>query len=198
MNSENTPAMHPFPAQEGCPCQCHGDTLSGICGTCCAPGEPDPSAWLDEIRRRHQQCPDPGDPEDEYFIVDPADDAAPDPDPGVCGWDMTEWPCDTARLLEALAAMQQERDEARADQEVTQRAARILADVVTQNRRVLEAARIECLQNGPAKGMEWVLESNPDVWDGKPGTEWDGHETAQQWFDRVTAAVETAATAGEE
>lgn len=77
------------------------------------------------------------------------------------------------------------------------RSARILANIVARNHQVMEAARIEMLQNGPHQGMQWILNSIPDVWD-DPETEWDGKESAQAWFDRTEAfyrAAEAAAPA---
>ena len=54
-----------------------------------------------------------------------------------------------------------------------------------------QAARIEMLQNGPHAGMQWILNSIPDVFE-DDGLAWDGTETAQAWSDRVEAADKAA------
>jgi hypothetical protein len=50
--------------------------------------------------------------------------------------------------------------------------------------RAMEAARIEMIQNGPEKAMQWILNALPDQWDREA---WDGSESAQEWFDRTGA-----------
>ena len=94
--------------------------------------------------------------------------------------------------------MTERQPEAPADEMAAfKRSARILASIVARNHRVMEAARIEMLQSGPDAGMQWILNSLPDVWD-VPETEWDGIETAQAWFDRAEAwycAAEAASAA---
>ena len=69
--------------------------------------------------------------------------------------------------------------------------ARILANIVARNHQAMEAARIEMRQNGPHKAMQWILNSLPDVWD-DPETEWNGTETADEWFDRTEAFYRAA------
>jgi hypothetical protein len=65
-----------------------------------------------------------------------------------------------------------------------------LAKALKGNRYALEAARIEYLQTGAEAAMRWVLGCVPDQWDGEPGTEWDGRESARDWHQRVTAKPE--------
>lgn len=67
----------------------------------------------------------------------------------------------------------------------------MLGKIVVTQQRTFQAARIEMLLNGPRKGMQWVLSSLTDVWD-NPGEEWDGKESAQEWFNRTEAAFRTA------
>ena len=74
-------------------------------------------------------------------------------------------------------------------------ACRWMGKIVVTQQRAMEAARIEMRQNGPHAGMQWVLNSLPDIWD-DPETEWDGNESAQAWFDRTDAEYR-AAEAGE-
>jgi len=62
--------------------------------------------------------------------------------------------------------------------------ARILGKVVTGQHRAMEAARIELAQGSAGKAMQWILNSLPDVWD-DPETEWDGSESADEWWDRT-------------
>lgn len=66
----------------------------------------------------------------------------------------------------------------------THRAAQTLARITESYRHVMEAARIEMKQNGPHEAMQWILNSLPDVWD-DPASEWDGFESAEEWFDRT-------------
>ena len=82
---------------------------------------------------------------------------------------ITEWP-PAAAALDDLAALR--------------RSARILASLLARNHQVMEAARIEDFQNGANAGMQWILNSLPDVWD-DPETAWDGKESAEAWFDRT-------------
>lgn len=63
-----------------------------------------------------------------------------------------------------------------------------LGRVVTSNARAMEAARIEMLQNGPEAAMQWILNALPDQRDGEPGSEWNGTESASEWFDRTDKA----------
>jgi hypothetical protein len=61
--------------------------------------------------------------------------------------------------------------------------ARTLGTVVTALSRSLKAAYIELAQGHPAAAKKWVLNAVPgETWD---GDEWDGQETAQEWFDRT-------------
>ena len=71
---------------------------------------------------------------------------------------------------------------------------RILGSITARLYRTMFAARIEMLQNGPHAGMQWILNSIPDVFD---GPDWDGKEAAQAWFDRVEAADKAAEAASE-
>ena len=75
-------------------------------------------------------------------------------------------------------------------------ACQLLGWVVTGQARAMEAARIEMAQGSTEKAMQWILNSLPDVWDDEE-TEWDGTETANEWWDRTDAFYrETAATTG--
>ena len=76
------------------------------------------------------------------------------------------------------------------------RSCRILANIVARNHQAMEAARIEMRQNGPHAGMQWVLNSLPDVWDDDE-TAWDGVESAQAWFDRTESFYRAAKEAAE-
>ena len=86
-----------------------------------------------------------------------------------------------------------------AEADTLRRGARILGSIIARNHQAMEAARIEMIQNGPHAGMQWVLNSLPDVWD-DPETKWDGAESAQAWFDRTEdfyrAAKEDAELSG--
>jgi hypothetical protein len=62
-----------------------------------------------------------------------------------------------------------------------------LGHVVEQLSRSMEAAHIEMRQNGPQQAMQWILNSMSDLYDGEPGTEWDGTESATEWFERTEA-----------
>jgi hypothetical protein len=57
--------------------------------------------------------------------------------------------------------------------------------IITDYGRAMEAARIEMLQGSTDKAMEWILNSLPDVDDNDPEDQWNGTETAQEWFDRT-------------
>ena len=65
-------------------------------------------------------------------------------------------------------------------------ACHMMARIVISQQCAMQAARIEMCQNGPHEGMQWILNSLPDVWD-TPETEWDDKESAQEWFDRADA-----------
>lgn len=85
----------------------------------------------------------------------------------------------------AASAAGRERDEARAELARIQAAAQHLGHLVTGMARSMEAARIEMLQNGPEKAMQWILNSIPDVDDNDPEDQWNGTESADEWFDRT-------------
>jgi len=76
--------------------------------------------------------------------------------------------------------------------------ARMLARIVAGSVQVMEAARIEMRQNGSDAAMQWIINAiGPDVKDWEPGEEWDGSESAQAWFDRISAVPATDATTQE-
>jgi hypothetical protein len=60
-----------------------------------------------------------------------------------------------------------------------------LGRIVVRMSRSMQAARIDMLQNGPKAGMQWILNSLPDVDDNDPADQWDGKETAAEWLDRT-------------
>jgi hypothetical protein len=68
-----------------------------------------------------------------------------------------------------------------------------LGKIVTWQARSMRAARIEMLQNGPEKAMQWILNSIPDVDDSDPADQWDGKESAAEWLDRQQTADRAAA-----
>ena len=70
-----------------------------------------------------------------------------------------------------------------------------LGKIVAWQAQSMEAARIEMLQNGPEKAMQWILNSLPDVSDADPEDQWNGTETAREWLDRTQAADRAAAKA---
>ena len=74
-------------------------------------------------------------------------------------------------------------------------ACRWMGKIVATQRRAMEAAAIEMKQNGPHQGMQWILNSLPDLWD-DPDTAWDGQESAGAWFDRTDAAYRAAEAGG--
>lgn len=80
-------------------------------------------------------------------------------------------------LLGEVNELREERDRARD-------ALAMLARIVHANVLVMEAAAIEMRRGDTHAAMQWILNAMPDQWDGEPGTEWDGRETAQEWFDR--------------
>jgi hypothetical protein len=63
-----------------------------------------------------------------------------------------------------------------------------LGKIVAWQAQSMEAARIEMIQNGPEKAMQWILNSIPDVDDNDPEDQWNGTETASEWLDRQQAA----------
>ena len=63
----------------------------------------------------------------------------------------------------------------------------MLASIVHANVLVMEAAAIEMRRGDTHAAMQWILHAMPDQWDGEPGSEWNGKETAQEWFDRQPA-----------
>jgi len=70
----------------------------------------------------------------------------------------------------------------------TQSAAQTLGKVVCWQAQSMEAARIEMIQNGPEKAMQWILNSIPDVDDNDPADQWNGTESAAEWIERQQAA----------
>lgn len=60
-----------------------------------------------------------------------------------------------------------------------------LGHIVQWMSRSMEAARIEMLQSGPEKAMQWILNSLPDVDDNPESEQWDGKESATEWLDRT-------------
>jgi hypothetical protein len=67
---------------------------------------------------------------------------------------------------------------------VVKSACRMLAKAVTGQNRAMQAARIEMAQGNAPAAVQWILNSLPDVWD-DPETEWDGTESANEWWDRT-------------
>jgi hypothetical protein len=76
----------------------------------------------------------------------------------------------------------------RAELARTQSAAQTLGKIVCWQAQSMEAARIEMIQNGPEKAMQWILNSIPDVDDNDPEDQWNGTESAREWLDRQRAA----------
>ncbi len=64
-------------------------------------------------------------------------------------------------------------------------AARTMGSVIVSMSRQMECARIEMLQNGPEKAMQWILNGLPDVDDNPAEMQWDGKESADKWFERT-------------
>ncbi len=91
------------------------------------------------------------------------------------------------RAHERTAELLTEVNELRAELAKARDACRLLARIVHTDVLVMEAAAIEMRQGDTHAAMQWILNARPDQWDGQPGTEWDGKETAQQWFDRQPA-----------
>lgn len=60
-----------------------------------------------------------------------------------------------------------------------------MGSVIVSMSRQMECARIEMLQNGPERAMQWILNGLPDVDDNPPGMRWDGKESADEWFERT-------------
>lgn len=73
------------------------------------------------------------------------------------------------------------------DAEITklQNACKLMGRSITGLSRAMEAARIELAQGSAEKAMEWILNSLPDVSDDDPEDQWNGTETANEWFDRT-------------
>jgi hypothetical protein len=63
--------------------------------------------------------------------------------------------------------------------------ARTLGGIVVRLSRTMQAARIEMEQNGADKGMQWILNSLPDLDDNDPADHWDGKESATEWLERT-------------
>lgn len=83
-----------------------------------------------------------------------------------------------ADVLGQLAEAQAERDRLR-------NACKHMGSVIVSMSRQMECARIEMLQNGPERAMQWILNGLPDVDDNPPGMRWDGKESADEWFERT-------------
>jgi hypothetical protein len=94
----------------------------------------------------------------------------------------------TEPAQEAPADVMAEIARLRAELARTQSAARTLGKIVCWQAQSMEAARIEMIQNGPEKAMQWILNSIPDVDDNDPADQWNGTETAAEWLDRQQAA----------
>ena len=60
-----------------------------------------------------------------------------------------------------------------------------MGSVIVSMSRQMECARIEMLQNGPERAVQWILNGLPDVDDNPPGMQWDGKESADEWFERT-------------
>jgi hypothetical protein len=60
-----------------------------------------------------------------------------------------------------------------------------MGNVIVSMSRQMECARIEMLQNGPERAMQWVLQGLPDVDDNPPEMHWNGKESADEWFERT-------------
>jgi hypothetical protein len=78
-----------------------------------------------------------------------------------------------------------QRDGARAERDRLRNACKHMGSVIVSMSRQMECARIEMLQNGPERAMQWVLNGLPDVRDDPPGMQWDGKESADEWFERT-------------
>ena len=72
-------------------------------------------------------------------------------------------------------------------------AAAMLGKIVVDHARAMKAARIELAQGSAGKAMEWILNSLPDVWEDEE-TEWDGRESADEWWDRTDGFYRAAGT----
>lgn len=101
-----------------------------------------------------------------------------------------------AAAMAAAGPAERERDEARAELARIKSGARTLGKIVVGQHRAMEAARIELAQGSAEKGMQWILNSLPDVWDDAE-TEWDGKESANEWWDRTDSFYRESAKAGE-
>jgi hypothetical protein len=98
-------------------------------------------------------------------------------------------PDEVSRLEEAWWALPEAAGARKAagPEEITklQNACQVMGKIITGNARAMEAARIELAQGSAEKAMQWILNSLPDVPDGDPGDQWNGTETADEWFDRT-------------
>ena len=73
----------------------------------------------------------------------------------------------------------------------TENACQLLGRTVTGLARTLEAAHIELVQGKPGNALEWILNATEYVHDGR-ADQWNGTETAQEWFDRTDERRVTA------
>ena len=118
--------------------------------------------------------------------------AGPETQEPTAAWDWA-FSQNTTRAWEAAAKAaagpaERERDEARAEFARVRSGAETLGKVVCWQAQSMEAARIEMIQSGPEKAMQWILNSLPDVDDNDPEDQWNGTETAREWLDRQRAA----------
>jgi len=89
-----------------------------------------------------------------------------------------------ARLPEALAEAEPASLRS-AEFERLSNGASELGHVLSHMLRTMKAARIEMLQNGPEKAMQWILDGLPDADDNPVSEQWDGKESAEAWLDRT-------------
>lgn len=95
----------------------------------------------------------------------------------------------TALTDELIAAQAGVSAEQRSALERLRNGGRELGKTVVHMSRSMRAARIEMLQNGPEKAMEWILNSLPDVDDSDLADQWDGRESATEWLDRIEGSA---------
>jgi len=77
-----------------------------------------------------------------------------------------------------LAAVEAERDK-------LQRACETLGKAVVWQAETLYCAWIEISRGDLPSAAQWILNGIPDVDDNPPDQQWNGTETAQEWFDRT-------------
>jgi hypothetical protein len=97
---------------------------------------------------------------------------------------LTAAPDGTLTAAGRLADVLGQLAEARAGLAKSREGARMLGKIVVGQTRAMQAARIELAQGSAEKAMQWILNSLPDVWD-DPEAEWDGRESAAEWWDRT-------------